>query len=184
MIFRELKQPFFVIFDRIKLNINFKLKMKKSLLALTALSGILIFSNQLTQSQSAEKCTDCKCSMMECCNDITCGSTAGGNIQTDEIKTGEPKKDEVTGEVIPEGKEVEFSYLGKSYYFANEDNLAKFKSEPIDYAHDINCVVMGDDAASRDKFVEYKGTKYYTCCDMCLKKLKKNPDKYINPKKD
>ena len=103
--------------------------------------------------------------------------------KTDELKKAEPGKDAVTGETIPEGKAVEFSYLSKKYYFANEENLAKFKAEPIDYANDLSCPVMGD-AAAKETFVDYKGTKYYLCCEMCVKKFKKNPEKYISPKKD
>jgi YHS domain-containing protein len=141
--------------------------MKNSLFALIAFLGILLFSNNLTNAQTNDCCNDKTAS---CCTESTaCCTTGESGSQLED-----PKKDALTREAIPEGKAIEFSYLGKSYYFASEENLAKFKAEPIDYAKDLTCPIMGD-AASKETFVEHNGTKYYLCCEMCVKKFNKKP---------
>jgi YHS domain-containing protein len=40
------------------------------------------------------------------------------------------------------------------------------------------CPVMGGEI-NKSLFVDYKGKRIYVCCEGCLEKLKKNPEKYI-----
>jgi YHS domain-containing protein len=40
------------------------------------------------------------------------------------------------------------------------------------------CPVSGD-AAKADKTLEYQGKTYQFCCNACMKKFKKNPEKYL-----
>jgi len=85
----------------------------------------------------------------------------------------------VSGEKIEAGKGVNFNYLGKEYVFSSEENMAKFKKEPLDYIKsELTCPVMGD-PAEKDTFVIHNGVKYYLCCTSCQSKFERNPDKYI-----
>lgn len=180
--------------------------MKNSIFALIAFLGVMFFAATSLPAQVKNGCCGDNKSMNSCCTQSptcketcktgncngtdckkeTCesGNCLGMNCCKNESgsKTDDPKKDAVTGETIPDGKAIEFSYLGKTYYFLNESNLATFKSEPIDYAKDLKCPVMGDEA-SKEYSTEYNGVKYYVCCPPCLKKVNKNPEKYLNPEK-
>jgi YHS domain-containing protein len=40
------------------------------------------------------------------------------------------------------------------------------------------CPVMGGEI-NKSLFVDYKGKRIFVCCEGCLEKLKKNPEKYI-----
>ncbi|MBI3313326.1 MAG: YHS domain-containing protein [Candidatus Omnitrophica bacterium] len=33
--------------------------------------------------------------------------------------------------------------------------------------------------AKENRFVDYRGKRYYFCCKSCVKKFKKNPEKYL-----
>ncbi len=161
----------------------------KTLSFMSIILALFLFTN--TNSFAQTKCTDCKCESCgtACCSSgkcsgesSTCCSGKSCCKKESGSKINESGKDAVTGEAIPEAKAIEFYYLGVKYYFANEENLAKFKSEPIDYAKDLMCPIMGD-AAAKEYFTEYNGAKYYVCCPPCLKKVNKDPEKYLNPEK-
>src|SRR5688572_13077434 len=175
--------------------------MKNILFALSASLILLLVSTSAVTAQTADKCCEnCKGAGSDCCKDASCCSAVSAAVNCMETKcsngccnesgskpdkfkshkfSDDPKTDNVTGEAVPEGKAIEFSYLGKTYYFSNEANLATFKAEPIDYIKDLMCPIMGD-AASKEYSTEYNGTKYYVCCPPCLKKVTKDPAKYLN----
>lgn len=43
------------------------------------------------------------------------------------------------------------------------------------------CIVTGNKLGSMGKPIafEHEGKKYWVCCSPCIKKFKKNPDKYL-----
>jgi YHS domain-containing protein len=85
----------------------------------------------------------------------------------------------VSGEKIEAGNEVKFNYLGREYVFSSDENMAKFKKEPLDYIKgELTCPVMND-PAEKDTFFVHEGVKYYLCCTSCQSKFERNPDKYI-----
>jgi YHS domain-containing protein len=52
----------------------------------------------------------------------------------------------------------------------------------------MHCAVMTEDtvniatATKNKQFADYKGRRYYFCCEMCIGKFKANPEKYAkNP---
>jgi len=45
------------------------------------------------------------------------------------------------------------------------------------------CPVMGWDI-DKSKFVDYKGSRVYFCCNGCPEEFKKNPEKYMKKMKD
>ena len=45
-----------------------------------------------------------------------------------------------------------------------------------------DCIVTGNKLGSMGKPVafEHEGKKYWVCCSPCIKKFKKNPERYLN----
>lgn len=42
------------------------------------------------------------------------------------------------------------------------------------------CPVMTGENAKQKYSVDYKGKTHYFCCRSCIKKIKKNPEKYLH----
>jgi YHS domain-containing protein len=77
-------------------------------------------------------------------------------------------------------------YKAIRYFFASEDEKKKFDAKPAMYVSDVKseayfCPITKHATAS-DKaggFVDYKGTRYFTCCGDCVAELRKDPSKYV-----
>lgn len=57
----------------------------------------------------------------------------------------------------------------------SEEKMAKKDSKPFN----VVCPVSGEEADPEVTY-EYKGVVYATCCNNCMKKFKKDPEKYIS----
>lgn len=60
---------------------------------------------------------------------------------------------------------------------ATEEN----KPEPKKQTH---CPVMERYEIDKDRYIDIKGYRIYTCCKGCINQIKANPDKYIKRLKD
>lgn len=63
---------------------------------------------------------------------------------------------------------------------AQKDTVAPVKAVAVEkpLKPQTTCPVMGGDI-DKSLYVDYKGKRIYVCCEGCLAKLKKNPEKYI-----
>lgn len=61
--------------------------------------------------------------------------------------------------------------------FANEDSSANMSDQSTKAGNAI-CPVSGDKISGRHSVV-HNGKEYNLCCKACVKKFKKNPEKYI-----
>jgi YHS domain-containing protein len=63
-----------------------------------------------------------------------------------------------------------------SQHFKTENGVfVNDKGEPV-------CPVTGDVISEKGSYADYKGVRYYFCCDDCPPKFKKDPEKYANGK--
>lgn len=78
-------------------------------------------------------------------------------------------------------------FKGIRYYFASEENRAKFTADPAFFAVSpkqevLTCVVAKEaikthaDAAA---YLDHKGVRYYICCPSCISQFKASPDKFV-----
>ena len=92
-----------------------------------------------------------------------------------------------TKRIDPQKAAAHRDYNGVRYFFANADDQKTFDKEPKKYATvpDMDvlfCPVSNAKIASYEKaynYSDYKGTRYYFCCDGCKPTFDKNPDKYL-----
>ncbi len=90
--------------------------------------------------------------------------------------------------VEPKDAKAFADYKGIRYPFAKEDEKATFDADPKKYGavpkkEALFCPVLKTDLKTYDGahgFVDYKGVRYYTCCEDCLAKLKANPETYVS----
>jgi YHS domain-containing protein len=161
------------------------MKFKFVLYSLFIFMFLAIQSYAFSQTESC--CSDEKkeAGLMESCEHMGSGQSKTDSNQhsTTTINASAPKSTltcPVSNEVIEEGKGVEFTYYGTKYTFKNESSAEKFKSEPMDYISGaLICPVMGDPAL-KEFNVTHAGVKYYLCCENCMAKFEKNPEKFIN----
>lgn len=59
-----------------------------------------------------------------------------------------------------------------------------YSSKEAKVGDKVICPVLGEKFTVKkdSKYAEVKGKKYYVCCPMCIKKIKKDPDKYLKDK--
>ncbi len=59
-----------------------------------------------------------------------------------------------------------------------------YSSKEAKVGDKVACPVMGNKFTVKkdSKYVVVKEKKYYVCCPMCIKKIKKDPDKYLKDK--
>jgi len=73
-------------------------------------------------------------------------------------------------------------YKGVRYFFASAEDKKAFDADPKMYAaapkkEVLYCLVMGHpvkDEASAGAYVDFEGTRYYTCCADCQAAMKKD----------
>ena len=53
-----------------------------------------------------------------------------------------------------------------------------FSSTHAQFAKKADCVVMPGNPVKEKFFVDYKGGRIHFCCRSCVKRFKKNPEKY------
>ena len=78
-------------------------------------------------------------------------------------------------------------YNGVRYFFAKADEKKTFDKDPKKYAAApkkelLFCPVSNekvDSYAKAPDYSDYKGTRYYFCCDGCKPQFDKSPDKYL-----
>lgn len=58
-----------------------------------------------------------------------------------------------------------------------EQAAAPVQAEIIDVGNTV-CPITGDKVSPK-AFVDYEGKRYHFCCQNCVKKFKKNPEKYL-----
>ena len=56
--------------------------------------------------------------------------------------------------------------------------------KPAEKKVQTHCPVMQRYEISKDKYVDVKGYRIYTCCSGCISQIKANPDKYIKRLQD
>lgn len=81
---------------------------------------------------------------------------------------------------------------GQRIYHCCEMCSKKLKEDPEKYfekaAKDgiifeniqISCPVSGKDLTKKEVFTDYKGRRVYFCCENCISKFEKEPQKYLN----
>jgi YHS domain-containing protein len=95
--------------------------------------------------------------------------------------------DPVSGARIDGKKVAAFSdYKAIRYFFASTDEKASFDATPTKFMSEVKseayfCPVTKHATApgKTGGFVDYNGTRYYTCCGDCVKEFKANPDKFV-----
>lgn len=101
---------------------------------------------------------------------------------------GESLFDMVSGARISEAEgKFHYDYQGIRYLFASKANEATFKADPAKFTKAptkelLHCPVFNENIAnivSAGGFVDYKGTRYYVCCDSCLEAMHKDAAKYV-----
>ena len=94
--------------------------------------------------------------------------------------------DPVSGAKIDAKKAAAFSdYKAVRYYFAKDDEKAKFDAKPASFVADVksesqSCPVSGKKMAndSAGAYADYSGVRYYFCCTDCEAKFKADPAKF------
>jgi len=93
-------------------------------------------------------------------------------------------------------KKVYADYEGKRVYFCCKGCIPEFNKDPAKYMKKLEemgqaaetiptlkpqttCPVMAGQPIDKSLSVDYKGKRIYVCCEDCLAKLKKNPEKYL-----
>jgi len=93
-------------------------------------------------------------------------------------------------------KAVYSDFEGKRVYFCCKGCVPEFNNDPAKYLKKLEtmgqaaetaptlkpqttCPVMTGQPIDKSLYVDYKGKRIYVCCAGCLKKLKKNPEKYL-----
>lgn len=127
--------------------------------------------------------------------------------QTDEKQekkaTGKQLICAVTGEEA--NSNLSYEYEGSTYYFCCKGCMKKFKADPSKYiksgdsdehaghnhgaGHDgdgqelsfvnTKCPVSGEELSADSPSYEYEGKLYGFCCEGCMKKFAKDPEKYL-----
>lgn len=95
------------------------------------------------------------------------------------------------GEIV---KDIYVDHDGKRVYLCCPACVDPFKKDPAKYLGKLaeagvtledapipqtKCPVMSGKKIDKKLFVDYKGTRVYACCQMCVPKIKKDPAKYI-----
>ena len=92
-----------------------------------------------------------------------------------------------TKRIESEKAKAHSDYNGIRYYFAKEDDQKSFDKAPKKYATQpkkelLFCPVSNEIVESYAKasdYSDYKGMRYYFCCDGCKPKFDKESDKYL-----
>lgn len=88
--------------------------------------------------------------------------------------------------ITQEKSKATSTYNGIVYYFASDDEKTTFDAMPKKYTHMpkkevLTCAVFKTPIktmADAFGYVDYKGVRYYVCCDDCLPKMMADPAKY------
>ncbi len=94
--------------------------------------------------------------------------------------------DPISGVRIDPAKAAGFSdYKAIRYYFKSADEKKSFDEAPAKFVGDVKaeayfCPLMKFEMDSKDVggYVDYKGVRYYQCCESCVNKFKADPAKY------
>lgn len=94
--------------------------------------------------------------------------------------------DPVSRMKIDSSKAAAFSdYRSIRYYFADASEKKSFDASPAKFVGEVKsearfCPVMSDavDPKNAAGFGDYKGVRYFLCCDYCVRKFREDPAKY------
>ncbi|MBV6457401.1 MAG: hypothetical protein HONBIEJF_00509 [Fimbriimonadaceae bacterium] len=88
--------------------------------------------------------------------------------------------------IEPKKAAAHTDYAGIRFYFESAANKAAFEKDPkanwsLTTKESTTCPVMGGEiksVAKASEYVDYKGTRYYTCCPGCVARFKADPEAY------
>ena len=113
--------------------------------------------------------------------------TGKQTLNSMEAKTGDTVKCPVMGKKITVGKNSKYAKVnGKKYYVCCGGCTKKIEDDPQKYLEakagdEVCCPVLGKKftVKKNSKYAKIDGKKYYVCCNGCVGKLKKDPEKYL-----
>ncbi len=116
--------------------------------------------------------------------------TGKQTLNSMEAKAGDSVKCPVMGKKITVGKDSSYAVVdGKKYYVCCGGCTKKIEENPGKYLEakagdEVCCPVKGKKFTikKKSKYAKIDGKKYYVCCNGCVGKLEKDPEKYLKEK--